>query len=130
MLGQRMKELRETRGLRQEDLAKVAGVTPEAIGMYENEKREPKGEILLKLAAYLGTTSDYLLGLSDIPYSSERQGLDYEQRLHQLGAFLKSEGATDEDVRTILDLLRQRKKLQQLTKQPRSQEDHGPIANG
>ncbi|NPV52169.1 MAG: helix-turn-helix domain-containing protein [Firmicutes bacterium] len=61
-LGTRLRELRMARGLRQEDVAAVIGVTPEAIGMYENGKREPKGEILVALADFFSVPVDYLLG--------------------------------------------------------------------
>jgi len=67
IVGSRLRKLRDARDLRQEDVAKVVGVTPEAIGMYENNKREPKAEILTRLAEYFGVSTDYLLGRTDDP---------------------------------------------------------------
>ena len=66
MLGNRIKLLREEKGIKQEELAKIIDVSPSAIGMYEINKREPNDGITLKLAEYFGVSTDYLLGKSDI----------------------------------------------------------------
>lgn len=67
IVGSRLRELRDARDLRQEDVANVVGVTPEAIGMYEHNKREPKAEILTRLADFFDVNLDYLLGRTDDP---------------------------------------------------------------
>ncbi len=66
MLGNRIKILREEKGLKQDELAKIIDVSPSTIGMYEINKREPNNEITLKLAEYFNVSTDYLLGKSDI----------------------------------------------------------------
>lgn len=66
MLGNRIKSLREAKGLKQEELAQKVSVSPSAIGMYETNKREPNNEIILKLAEFFNVSTDYLLGKSDI----------------------------------------------------------------
>lgn len=66
MLGNRIKILREEKGLKQEDLAKEMSVSPSTIGMYEINKREPNNELVLKLAEFFNVSTDYLLGKSDI----------------------------------------------------------------
>ena len=73
MLGNKIKELREEKGLKQEDLAKAMSVSPSTIGMYEINKREPNNELIIKLAAFFDVSVDYLLGKSDI-----RKPLDIE----------------------------------------------------
>ncbi len=62
----RLKQLREEKGLLQNDLAKYLGVSIPAIGYYESGKRDMSTETLVSLAEYFGVTTDYLLGKTDI----------------------------------------------------------------
>ena len=55
-------KLREAQGLRQEDVAKILGVSRQAYCTYENDKRQAGYETLIKLADYFGVSVDYLLG--------------------------------------------------------------------
>jgi len=60
-----MKEIREARkvkGLSQDQLAKMIGVTQGAVAQWENGLTHPSFEILPKLAAALGVTVDELIG--------------------------------------------------------------------
>lgn len=69
----RLKSLREERGLFQSDIAKVLGISVAAVGFYENEKRDMSPDTILKLAEYFNVTTDYLLGKTDLrqPISQE-----------------------------------------------------------
>ena len=58
----RLKELRESAGLKQADLAKAIGVASNTISTWEQGQREPNCNTLVKIAAYFGVTTDYLLG--------------------------------------------------------------------
>ena len=63
----RLKELRKERGLTQEDLSKLSGVSFPTISRYENGQRdEPKLTILKTLANYFDVTLDYLVGDTDV----------------------------------------------------------------
>ena len=53
---------RKEQGFARADLAKIAGVSTTAIGLYETGEREPKASILQKLAAALHVSIDELLG--------------------------------------------------------------------
>ncbi len=66
---ERLKELRELRGLTQEQLAAAIGVARATIGGYEapSKHREPEFDIVMRLAAFFGVSTDYLLGKSDDP---------------------------------------------------------------
>ena len=60
-----MKEIREARkakGLSQDQLAKMIGVTQGAVAQWENGLTHPSFEVLPKLAAALGVTVDELIG--------------------------------------------------------------------
>lgn len=61
----RLKELRVNKRLRQEQVAKIIGVTKSTISAYENDLRQPSFEILLKLANLYCVSTDYLLGRTD-----------------------------------------------------------------
>lgn len=62
----RLKMLREEKGLTQSDLAKVIGVkTPQAIGTYESGKRDIATKYLISFAKFFGVSTDYILGIDD-----------------------------------------------------------------
>lgn len=61
----RLRELRANKHLRQEQVAKMIGVTKSTISAYENDLRQPSFEILLKLANLYCVSTDYLLGRTD-----------------------------------------------------------------
>lgn len=64
MIGNILKKLREEKGLKQEELAKILSVSPSAIGMYETNKREPNNELTIKIANYFNVSTDYILGIT------------------------------------------------------------------
>ena len=59
---ERIRELREERGLTQKELAEAIGVDRTAIAKYESGASGAKSEMLEKLANYFGVTTDYILG--------------------------------------------------------------------
>lgn len=65
VFARRLLELRTEKGWSQYDLATRAGLTPTAIGHYERQERSPKHASLVRLAAALDTTPDYLWGKTD-----------------------------------------------------------------
>ena len=61
MLGARIAALRRDAGLSQAELAARIQVSPSAMGMYEQSRREPSAQVLVSLAHALGVTTDFLL---------------------------------------------------------------------
>lgn len=61
-LGEKLKKLREERGLYQRDIAELVGVGVSTISGYEKDLKRPKPKNLKKLADFYGVTADYLLG--------------------------------------------------------------------
>ncbi len=61
MLGARIAALRRQAGLSQAELARRLQISPSAMGMYEQGRREPAGQTLVALARELEVTTDYLL---------------------------------------------------------------------
>ena len=68
MLGSRIALMRQKAGLSQAALAAKIHVSPSAIGMYEQGRREPSTSILALIARELQVSTDYLLntGLENI----------------------------------------------------------------
>ena len=61
MLGARIAALRRQAGMNQAELAKRLKISPSAVGMYEQGRREPSAEMLLAMARTLRVSVDYLL---------------------------------------------------------------------
>ena len=61
MVKNRYKELRTEFSLTQKQLAEILDLTPAAIGLYEQGRREPDLETLEKMAEYFSVSIDYLL---------------------------------------------------------------------
>ena len=62
---ERLKQLRQKKGLTQQEIADLLHVNRVTYTNWEKGKREPSFENLVKLASVLGTSTDYLLGTSD-----------------------------------------------------------------
>ena len=61
MLGARIAALRRERGLSQGELARRIKISPSAMGMYEQGRREPSMDTLVALSRILQVSTDYLL---------------------------------------------------------------------
>lgn len=72
MFGANLKKLRESAGLSQEQLGELIGVSKSTIGMYEQGKRMPNTNTILKdIASYFGVTIDYLVGFDQVENNIE-----------------------------------------------------------
>ena len=61
MLGERIGALRRAKGLSQAELANRLGISASAMGMYEQGRREPSVQILVRLSQELQVSTDFLL---------------------------------------------------------------------
>lgn len=61
MLGARIAALRRAAGMNQSELARHLQVSPSAVGMYEQGRREPSAETLVAISRLFGVSVDYLL---------------------------------------------------------------------
>lgn len=66
----RIRDLREDNDLFQKDLAKYLQCSQVSYSYYELGKRDIPTDVLIRLAAFYHTSTDYLLGLTDVrkPY--------------------------------------------------------------
>ena len=61
MLNERIKELREARGITQVELAKALFVSKQSVSNWENDNILPSVDMLVKIADYFGVSTDYML---------------------------------------------------------------------
>jgi len=103
MLPQKLKQLREEKGINQIDLARDMQVTQGTVCKWETGERTPETRTLKKLADYFGVSADYLLGndenpdfvvharhLSEIPQEDRKQLIDAFK--DTMDAYLKAKG--------------------------------------
>ena len=62
----RLKELRESKGLTQKEVAEIIGYSEISYARYEKGEREPDITTLCKLAEYFNVTVDYLIGRDNL----------------------------------------------------------------
>lgn len=62
--GARLRLLRQSKGMTQKQVADKLSLTKSVISAYETDVRLPSYDILIKIAAIFGVTTDYLLGVS------------------------------------------------------------------
>lgn len=65
IFAERLKILRKEKGISQEQLALLLGVTQRKISYWETGKTEPDLMSLLKISEFFDATCDYLLGKTD-----------------------------------------------------------------
>lgn len=63
----RLRDLREDKDLTQEELVKILKMHKTTYTNYEQGKREPPFELIIKLAKFYNVSIDYIAGLSNNP---------------------------------------------------------------
>ena len=97
--GHQLLRCRKSRGLTQEELAKLVDVSQRVISYYENESQHPPSTILKKLAEALGVSSDTLLGLED----SREEIIQRDTLLAK--KFLEAENLPASERKTIIQVI-------------------------
>lgn len=70
-IGERLKLLRESRGLSQSELARRIGVPNQSVSNYERGFRQPPAEFIHKVADFYEVSVDYLLGRDHFLYKDQ-----------------------------------------------------------
>lgn len=68
LFAKRLTALRKDKGVSQYDLSAALGLSRSTYSGYETEGKQPDYECLARIASYLDTSTDYLLGCSDVPH--------------------------------------------------------------
>lgn len=66
-----LKRLREKKGLSQQALAEILGISQQSVNKYENHETEPDIYMLMQMANLFETSVDYLIGNTDIEHKIE-----------------------------------------------------------
>ena len=97
-IGDRITKLREENGLMQQDVCNTLDIEQSTLANYENNRRVPKTDILIKIANYYGVSLDFLVGMTDNRFNS------YKGCLKDLNKFLQqSEIIFDGDTYKLTD---------------------------
>ena len=103
----RLKELRKNAGLSQQELAGRLGLAASTMGMYEQGRRTPDYDTLIRLALIFHVTTDYLLGLEH-PEAEWRKSEEelLEQLVKRDMSAASSRLASEEERRALMEELR------------------------
>lgn len=123
-LGQRIQNLRKEKGLTQEKLAKIIGISRGSLSMIEINKREPDNDTLKKLADFFNVSVDYLLGRTDDPSPKIKGPTDQEilEIMKKEGIMFDGTPLDEEDKRDIIEVMKIAWKIVQERKRNKEQE--------
>lgn len=82
MRNDRLKALREKKGITQDDLAELAGLSLRHLQRCEGGTSDPTADKIAQIARVLDTSADYLLGLIDdpLPYAQYHADLNTQEK--------------------------------------------------
>lgn len=110
-IGERIKKLREDSGKLQKEVAADLGITTSSLGLYEIDYRKVPPELIVKLAKYFNTTTDYILGNTQDTKTDYLLGIDTKKEEKETSVFDK---LTEEEKKIVervaLAFLEERKK--------------------
>lgn len=81
IFGKRLRELRKSKSLSQEEVAYALSVAPGTVSRYESEKMVPTEEVIYRTCKYFKVSADYILGLSDVKRVNKDMLSNYEEVL-------------------------------------------------
>ncbi|MBP1990286.1 helix-turn-helix domain-containing protein [Paenibacillus eucommiae] len=103
-VGQRLRFMRKKKKMTLMDMAEAIGSAKSTYAAYESGFRSPQLDTISQISQILGTSSDYLLGITDDPYqstiSSNAKDFLKSENLHWDGVPLDAE-----DLKLVVSLL-------------------------
>lgn len=84
--GNRIKGMREQRGIKQGQFADSMGISRQSMSNYESGKHSPDIDIIVKMADFFQCSTDYLLGLTEHP--NPEQAKNYGEDISRLSQAL------------------------------------------
>lgn len=78
MVGMRISQLRRERNMTQRELARRLNVSPSAVGMYEQGRRQPSADLIVAICQTFAVSTQWLL--TGRPYT----GRDFQEDLKML----------------------------------------------
>ena len=109
-IGSKIKELRVSQKMTQNEFAERLGVTKSSISSYENGSRLPSYDILIKISRIFKVSTDYLLGCIDnksqtvnVSGLTEKQIVSIRSSIDAYRAFNAIREQVPQDVQKLLD---------------------------
>ena len=106
--GNRLKSLRKTKNLTQEELAKLLNVAKGTVSNWENENRFPDKDMLNKIADTFKVSMDYLLGRTNeekltiaTPNITKKDIKDHNTFMEDAKALFMNDDVAEEDLEKI-----------------------------
>ena len=65
-MNKRLKDLREDKDLTQQEIGKILNMAQTTYSGYETGNRNIPNELLIKLALFYNTSTDYILGITNV----------------------------------------------------------------
>mgnify|MGYP003789689543 CR=1 FL=1 len=117
MIGSRIRQLRKEHNLSQNQFASLFGVYDSTISQYENGKREPEYDTVIKIANQFNVSIDWLLGRMNSKDLVKLENDNLPEQLRDVGVEylilakeMKEKEIPPEDVRKIIDAINALKK--------------------
>ncbi len=108
MFAKRITDLREGKNLYQKDIAEIFKVEQATVSNWENGKRIPDSDMLIKLANFFSVSIDYLLGNDKEETNIEKELKEKEalkKALQKSGFMSGEEDLTDEELENAMRFL-------------------------
>ncbi|MFX3651080.1 MAG: helix-turn-helix domain-containing protein [Paenibacillus sp.] len=118
--GNRIAELREQRGLTQEELASSIHITRAALSHYEKNRRKPDFEVLTRLADIFDVSIDYLIGRTkqsdvvmdeDVREFVDTLELSDKEVLERFDLMIDGKPLTEEEARRFIAFVRMERSM-------------------
>lgn len=111
-IGQRIKELREKKGMSLAALAEATGLKKSGLSAYENDKYEPSAKATISLSEALGISTDFLLTGKNPPTIERKEEKSTpnasivltDQELDMIMKFRKLDYRDREDAKENIDM--------------------------
>ncbi|WP_343337344.1 hypothetical protein TPELB_23890 [Terrisporobacter petrolearius] len=107
MFSKILKDLRTEFNMSQSELAKKLDISPSTVGMYEQGRRYPDFDTLIKISEFFNVSLDFLLGKTLI---RNEQNTSLNLTKKQLKALELASQYSDEEFETIIKLINTIKK--------------------
>lgn len=91
--GEKIRYLRTKNNITSKELSKILDISESSISLYENGKRTPSIELIIKIADFFKVSTDFLLGVSDNPIkvSQHDSEIDFSEVLEDIITFLNTQ---------------------------------------
>ena len=76
-IGDNIKKLRESKGLSQVELGKIAGVSDKAVSTWENNIKTPRMGVIQKLSDYFGVSKSDIIEDVNVQQEADKRGFSF-----------------------------------------------------